>query len=135
MVQRFDLGTWILQRFGPGQRLAGDIREIRLVGFYAQAEVVPDVDRYSYRGENLPWTLGQLKPAPDVLLLWAPEGDREDPPQWQKLLGEHAELGFCLVPPDQLPASCQGVKELVAAVRKGLRERPPDKTPAHAAQR
>ena len=105
---------------------------MRLLAYYAQAEVVPDFDRYSYRDKNLPWTLGQFNPKVDVLVLWCPETERASPPPWGKLLDGHAEWGFCRVPPKQLPASCRDVEELVVAVRKGLQERAP---PTHAARR
>ena len=100
-----------------------------MVGYYAQGEVAPEAYRYSYRGENLAWSLGQMKPAPDVLLLWARDGDRETAPQWQALLDTHPEWGLCRLPADQLPKDCRGVLELVVAVRKGLLERPPEKSP------
>jgi hypothetical protein len=137
LAQRADLGTWIRQRFGPRQRLAGEVREMRLLAYCAEADVVPCFDRYSYRGANLPWALGQLQPAPDVLVLWAREGDRENPPQWQTLLRGHAEWGFCLVPPPLLPASCQEVdgkgEPPLVAVRKGLLERLSKESPAPSA--
>ena len=113
-------GQWVLDHYGPGLRLAGEVRDMRLLAYYAQAEVVPDFDRYSYRDKNLPWTLGQFNPKADVLLLWCPENDKETPRQWRKLLDGHAEWGFCRIPPEQLPASCRDVEELVVAVRKGL---------------
>ena len=127
MQQRKDLGQWILRYYGPGLRLAGEVRDMRLLAYYAQAEVVPDFDRYSYRDKNLPWTLGQFSPKADVLLLWCPEKEQASPPPWGKLLDGHLEWGFCRVPPAQLPLSCQddAKEQLVVAVRKGLQERLP----------
>jgi hypothetical protein len=132
MQQRAELGQWIARRLGPRLRLAGSVRDIRLVSFYAQAEEVPDIDRYPYQGDGLLWTIGQCKP--DVLLLWGRENDAEDPPLWRELLDRHAELGLCRIPAGQLPPSCRDAEELVVAVRKELlTQRQP--TATHAARR
>ncbi len=132
MRQRAELGQWICRRLGPQLRLAGSVRDIRLVSYYAQAEEVPDLDRYPYQGEGLLWTIGQCKP--DVLLLWGKENDAEDPPLWRNLLDQHAELGLCRVPAGELPPGCREIKELVVAVRPALLG-PRQPAATHAARR
>jgi hypothetical protein len=139
MCHSKDLGQWIAKHCGPRPRFAGGPSEMRLVAYYAQADEAPNFNRYSYRGKSLLWTIEQLKP--DVLLLWDKDKDRGESPGWRKLLEEHAELGLCCVPSDQLPASCRNVagdagedvKELVLAVRKELLAKPP--ATVQAAQR
>jgi hypothetical protein len=132
MVQRAELGQWILDRFGPHRRVAGGLREMRLVVYYAQAEEAPPFECDLHRREDLLQTIGRCRP--DVLLLWGWDKDLETPRMWRKLLDEHAELGLRPVPKNELPPSCREVDVFLAAVRKELLEGPPPAS-SHAARR
>jgi hypothetical protein len=115
MLQHAELGKWILNRYGPRLRLAGQPPEMRLVGYYARTRPVPYADRYSYAVGDLPETI--LACRPDVLLLW---GEPSDAVSWQRVLNQHAELHLRRISPQQLPPSCQGEEGLVIAVRREL---------------
>ena len=121
MVQHADLGKWILDRFGPHQRLIGALYEMRLVSYYSQGDIAPNYELYYYRGDGLIYAIQDCKP--DVLMLWGNPQHPTWPSEWRKLLDERPDLGLCRVPSDQLPRSCQTsetVESLIVAVRKEL---------------
>ena len=86
-----------------------------LVGYYARTSPVRDADHYSYAAQDLVETIRACRP--DVLLLW---GQPSDAASWRRLLNQHAELKMRLIPPQQLPPSCQKEEGLVVAVSSKL---------------
>ncbi len=121
MVQHADLGKWIFDRFGPNQRLAGALNEMRLVGYYSHGVIAPHYELYAYTGEGLVSTIRDCKP--DVLMLWSDQQHSAWPAEWRKLLDERPELGLRRVPTDRLPESCRTSKAAeswIVAVRKEM---------------
>ncbi|MEE9603101.1 MAG: glycosyltransferase family 39 protein [Thermoguttaceae bacterium] len=112
MYEHAHLGKWILDRFGPGQKVIGSRRQQSLVEYYGQAEVLSCPNFLEYSSEPL---LPLLKnKIPDVVLLWRSWRHDDDwQPYREKILDRQEELGYHEIPPDSLPASCTNVKVLL----------------------
>ena len=112
MYEHAELGMWILEQFGPRQKIVGSYEKQSLIEYYARGQLLSCPNFREYTAEPLLPLLH--KGTPDVVLLWRSWRHDDDwQPYREKILDRQEELGYHEIPPDRLPASCKNVKVLL----------------------
>ncbi len=111
MRQQAALGRWIQEELGSGQRLGGNIGELRLVEYYARGRVVEFAKGRGVFVPRILTTIGAKHPG--VVMLWGVPEDGADLGAYGGLLERMAKLGYQSVPRANLPAECDGIRVFV----------------------